>query len=207
MEDLNLEIITKRLKEFFKQEKGRNLTYLSVFLLVFSVFIIFIIRPTLKTAFYLRDKRESLKTANQQLSSVIEKIVQLNLDAERYRDDFDLLDQAVPSKMFIFSLFKQINSVFLENDLSIENAKVDRIILVRETQEKSAADQDLKELKINYVLQGDFNDLIKALKELRRQRRISIVYRINIDKEEDGFIESTEEAGIKMNVEIKSFFK
>ncbi len=203
---MTIEILTKRLKEFFRGEKGRNITYLSAFFLVFSVFILFIIRPTLKTAFELREKREALREVNKRFEKIINKIVQVNLDAERYRDDFDLLDQAVPSKMYIFSLFRQINSVLIENDLSIENATVDRIILVREGEAESP-EQDLKELTMNYVLRGEFNDLIKALKTLQKQRRIKIVYDISVEKQGQEDFLATGPANLEMKVTIKSFFK
>ncbi|GIW63122.1 MAG: hypothetical protein KatS3mg090_0948 [Patescibacteria group bacterium] len=220
MKDLSLEIISKKLKDLFKKEQNQNYAYLSAFFIVFSFFIVFIIRPTLKTAFELRDKRDSLLKEADRLRSIINNITQINIQAEKYRDDFDLLDEAVPDKMNIFSVFNQINAVFSSNNLKIISAEAGNIVLVgSDDKTKQESGSDLKEISFEYQLTGSFSNFLKAIEELRQQRRIKDISSLSVTKdyEEDSLYQqlledSTDSASLNQDtvniiVTVKSFFR
>ncbi|GIW63156.1 MAG: hypothetical protein KatS3mg091_849 [Patescibacteria group bacterium] len=222
MKDLSLELIAKKLKESFKKEQNQNYAYLSAFFIVFSFFVLFIIRPTLTIAFELRDKRDSLLKEAARLNLIINNITNINIQSEKYRDDFDLLDQAVPDKMNVFSVFNQINEVFKKHNIKIVSAEASNIVLVgsdNENSKETTEDSSLREITFVYQLTGSFANFLQAIEELRTQRRIKDIANFTITKEyeEDSLYlpllgQATDSAElaqdtVSITVGVKSFFR
>jgi len=80
------------LKSIFVKNTGN---YVSVifFLLIFSIFIIFAIRPSLTTAFSLKKEELDLKKVDKIYEEQISNIVSIQTQIEENREDLPLFNQ------------------------------------------------------------------------------------------------------------------
>lgn len=68
-------ITIRQVLEKLKSKKAKDYTHITIFFLVFSIFIVFAIRPSLVTAFSLRQQREDLERLDTQYENVVSNIV------------------------------------------------------------------------------------------------------------------------------------
>ena len=200
MSDITIEELIKNLKKFFKKEENKNYIYLSLFFIIFSFFLIFVIRPTLKSAFQAKIKRKELISTTSKLESVINKAVNLQIQAEKYREDFLLLYQALPESVKISQLVRDINQALQINGLRILRSEVSDIVLV------GGKGKGLKKVELQYTLSGKFSEFLKFLDVLENQRRIKLIDNLDITKIEQISNQATGEAKINVKFKIVSFF-
>ncbi len=200
MKDIPLEELVKHLKAFFKKEENKNYLYLSAFFFVFSFFLVFIIRPTLKSAFQSKVKREELAKATSQLEEVINKAITLQSEAEKYRDDFPLLYEAIPEEVNISQVMREITDAIRSNKLIIVNSSVSDIKLV------GGEKKGLKTVRLKYFLEGKFSDFLKFMKTLENQRRLKTIKQAIFLRKEEVEINATGEADVNIKLEIETYF-
>ncbi len=200
MKDVPVEELVKHVKDFFKKQENKNYLYLSVFFLIFSFFLIFIIRPTLKSAFQSKAKREELLKATTKLEEIINKSVVLQSEAEKYRDDFPLLFEAIPKEVNISQVMREVTNAVRENNLVIVNSSVSDIKLV------GGEDKGLKTVKLKYVLEGKFSDFLKFMKALENQRRLKTIRQASFLRKGEIEINATGEAVLNIKLEIETYF-
>lgn len=203
MGDVTIEELVENLKNIFKKEKNKNYLYFSFFFLTFSFFLAFVIRLTIKSAFESKSKKEQLTIAVDRLEKVINKAVELQTQAEHYREDFILLSQAVPDKVKIAEIMKQLEDSFKDSNLVLVNASVSNINLVHKDKENK---DKLKEVILDYTLEGKFSDYLKFLESIESQRRLKIIEESIFSREEELREISTGEAKLKIVLKVKTFF-
>ncbi len=200
MRDISLDELVRNLKSFFRKDENKNYLYLSIFFLVFSFFLFFVIRPTLKSAFKSRSKKEELLRATKRLEDVINKAVILQTEMEKYREDFDLLYEAIPERVKIAQVMRELEGAIREANLKVENASVSDINLVGKNK------KGLKEVNLDYSLKGSFSDYLDFLKKLNSQRRLKIIEESSFLREGEIAIGSSSEANLNIRLKIKAFF-
>jgi hypothetical protein len=203
MRDLTLEEFIKRVKAFFKKEENQRYLYLSLFLLAFSFFLGFVVRPTVKSAFEARIKKGELLRTTTQLEEYINKAVYLQSELEKYREDMALIYQALPEEARISSVMRDIATMLENNRLVVLDASISEIHLVGEEK------KDLKTIGLEYLLSGSFPNFLRFLRDLENQRRLKVVKSVSVIREKQGdIVVSTNESNLaspesNLNIKLK----
>src|SRR3989344_8082206 len=88
---MDLAVITKSI---FQKKRG-NYIFIIFFLLIFSIFIIFAIKPSLTTAFSLKKEELDLKRVDRIYEEKINSITSIQTQIEENRDNLPLLSHSI----------------------------------------------------------------------------------------------------------------
>lgn len=190
------------LKNLFKK-KTKDYLYTSLFFFISAFFILFAIKPSLEVAFRLNRKMIDLKKADAVYESAIEKLLRLQGDLEKFRDDFVYLDQALPVKIQIAKVLKDITDSLSQNQLLINRLTIADIKLIRGEKNKKG---ELNSILINLEVAGDFKNFYSFLKDINNQRRLKTINNVSISKSSKANPLATGSAKLKINLSLKSYF-
>lgn len=117
----------KKIVALLQDKKIQNYSFLIVFFIVFSFFIIFAIRPNLLTAFNLQKELQDLKLQSRQFESQIQQIVTYQTVLEQYRDDLLLLDEAVPPSPEIAKVIEDVRQSATDSGVLVDSLSVESV--------------------------------------------------------------------------------
>ncbi|HRN69696.1 MAG TPA: hypothetical protein PLS49_00800, partial [Candidatus Woesebacteria bacterium] len=109
------------------EEKVQNYSFSIGFLLIFSLFVYFAIRPNLVTAFNLEKEKQDLRLQNRKYEEQILQIVNYQSTIEEYRDKLYLLDEAVPSSPAVTKIINDVKKSASESGILLTSVTVDEI--------------------------------------------------------------------------------
>lgn len=183
-----------------QEEKVQNYSYSIGFLLVFSLFVYFAIRPNLVTAFNLEKEKQTLKEQNKEYEEQILLIVEYQSAIEEYRDSFHLLDEAIPPTANITKVVDDIRSSASGAGIDLTSITVDSIEFTPDVQQY----EEVYDFNITTGGKVQIAQLDAFLQGLANQRRIKSVDSLQITRtESDG---DQIEAGYIINVTIKGYY-
>lgn len=191
---INKELIIKNLS---KQRK-RDYTYAISFLLIFSFFIIFAIKPSINTAVALRKNLDELKKTDALYDREIEKIIKLQKTLEVIREDLSLLSDAIPESSKTNDLIIDIKETIVKNNLKLDNMNIAEVYLKEKNSEKKT-----KKLIINLEANGNFKNLLLFIGNIENQRRLKVINTIILNKDS---ISASNSANIKANFNLEGYY-
>lgn len=151
-------------------KKTIDYTYTILFLIIFSFFIFFVIRPNLLSIFQANKKIDDLRRDNNFLEKQVQNLVSIQSSLEANRDDISVLGEAISKMPQVNKLLEDLNSSIKDNNLVI-----DKLTIVDINLKKSQKEDTLKSVVFNVILKGSFDDFVKLTKDLYSQRRIKMV--------------------------------
>src|SRR3989338_6635584 len=121
-------------KSIFVKKTG---SYISIifFLLIFSIFIIFAIRPSLTTAFSLKKEEADLKKVDKVYEDNINNIVLIQTQMEENRNDLPLFSQSISEYPEVNKIIEDIKKIADKNSFIINKASIVDINLSSTNQE------------------------------------------------------------------------
>ncbi|OGK35855.1 hypothetical protein A3A93_01220 [Candidatus Roizmanbacteria bacterium RIFCSPLOWO2_01_FULL_38_12] len=173
---------SKKILDQLKDQKIQNYSYNIFFFIIFAFFLVFAIRPNLMTAFNLQKELQDLKLKSQEFEVEIQKIVDYQTKVEQYRDQFYLLDEALPASPAVAKVFEDLrksatDSAVILNSINVEEVKI-------KSEEKL---EGLKGYNMTLNAQSDIFGLQNFLNALTDQRRIKTIENLEISKDsQDG---------------------
>jgi len=186
-------------KNILYLKKFEQYFYFSLFFLVATFFVVFVIRPNLRQIIFANQKLDQLKRIDNQYNRLLERIITFQTDLELHRDDLLLIDQAITNSPQINKAITQIEALIGKNNLSIDSISVNNVDLKSELKES-----EVQTLKINLILEGDYENFRRFLTDISNQRKIKIIDNFLIEKEST-LIQSTAPANLKIQLQINSF--
>jgi Tfp pilus assembly protein PilO len=186
-------------KNILYLKKFEQYFYFSLFFLVATFFMIFVIRPNLRQLFFANQKLDQLKKIDEKYNRLLERIIKFQNDLESHRDDLLLIDQAITDSPQINKAINQIEALISKNNLSINSMSVSNVDLKSELKLS-----ETQTLKINLILEGDYENFRKFLTDISNQRKIKIVDNFLIEKESN-LNQSTASANLKIQLQVNSF--
>src|SRR5574340_819007 len=108
-------------KSIFTKKTG-DYTFTIMFFLIFSMFIIFAIKPSLTTAASLKKEEEDLEKIDAVYEKKIIAIATIQQAMEANRNDFFLLGQAISSYPKVNKMIEDIKSVADQNSFTVQKA-------------------------------------------------------------------------------------
>jgi Tfp pilus assembly protein PilO len=190
-------VTLKQIVEQLKSKKAKDYTYLTFFFLIFSIFIIFAIRPSLVTAFSLRQQRADLAKLDFQYENVVSNIVVNQSTLENLRDKLYLTDDAFPPGALINKLVSDIESAGAANSITYINENIGEVDLVQKTGNKSQA------VLINVEATCTFDDLLNFIQGISSQRRLKLIKQLSIAKDTE---EASESSQLKVLMQIEGYY-
>ncbi len=151
-------------------KKTIDYTYTILFLIIFSFFIFFVIRPNLLSIFQANKKIDNLMRDDTFLEKQIQNLVSIQSSLEVNRDNLSVLGEAISKMPQVNKLLEDLNSSIKDNNLVI-----DKLTIVDINLKKSQKEDTLKSVVFNVILKGSFDDFVKLTKDLYSQRRIKMV--------------------------------
>ncbi len=177
-------------------KKVRDYTFTTLFFLIFSIFIMFAIRPSLISIFSLKKEEEDLKKINSLYNEKILIVTEVQSQIEKNRDYLPLLNEAV-------STYPQVNKLIED----IKNEAERNTFLIKKT---TISDVDLstvgkKNLEVvEVIIEGEsaFDDLLKLTQGLFNQRRLKTIKKVVIASNP----ESTTSSQLKITLNVEGYY-
>lgn len=173
MEDKNLNL--KKIIKSLSDKNVRDYLYISVFFILFSIFVFFAIKPALTTAFSLIKEESELKEKNLTYQRAISDANKNLYILEEFRDKLYLIDESISNSPQINKVVDDIGNANNINLLTLKNIfvseKIDYIDLRK---------NNFKEVRVNLETQGDFAKVVNMIKDINLQRRLKLINRIDI---------------------------
>lgn len=188
------------LKQLLKQittKKAKDYSFASLFFLVFSIFVFFAIRPSLVTAFSLKQEEEQLAALDSRYESVISKIVEIQSSFETHRDDLHLFSEAIPRRPNMNELIGDVENATATNSVTIEKFNSGEVNLVDKSKGK------LQSTTFNIEATSSFENLLKSIEEVYNQRRLKKIRKFEITRQKS---EASGSAGLKFQLEVEGFY-
>ena len=179
-------------------KKVKDYTFTIAFFIVFSFFIVFAIRPNLSSVVTLNEQLTQLNTLDQQYESTITKIINLQTLIEQNRENFYLLDDALPSTPQVNKVIDDIKRNASESGMAIDKMEVQEISL-----KEDASKNKMKTLSVLMESSASFENIKQFIDTLIKQRRLKNIQSLNLIKESS---ESSESSKLKIKLEIGGFY-
>jgi Tfp pilus assembly protein PilO len=183
-----------KLKDIFTK-KTSDYTFAILFLMIFSGFIMFAIRPSITTAFSLKKEETDLDKIDKLYESKIMDIASIQSQIEDNREDLHLLDDAVSQYPEVNKMVEDIKTIADKNNFSIKKANIADVDL---TVTKKNID------KVSLVVEGktNFDDFTVFMNDLHSQRRLKTVNKVIISRD----LESTGSGSLRVVITIDGYY-
>lgn len=182
------------LKSIFNQ-KTQDYTFAILFFIVFSVFIIFAISPSLKTAFGLKKEESDLTKVDTLYEEKIINITEIQSQVEENRDSLPLLNQAISQNPEVNKMFDDVKTIADKNSFTITKANIAEVNL-RQTTKK------IDKLSLNIEGKTSFDNFLGFMSDLFIQRRLKMVNNLSISQDKD----STSSSQLNVVLTIDGFY-
>ncbi len=191
--------LVKQLEATLTSKKTQNYSYVIIFLIIFSIFIIAAIKPALTTAFSLQKEEVELTKLDAKYEEAILSIVNTQSLIEEVRDDLPLYDAALPDRPNVNTLLNDIQIAADENNITPTSINVGEVNL------KQIGGVKVKTLKITMETSSSFDNLRGFANTLIDQRRLKAIDSFKIEKKEKSK-GSTESAELKLSLEVEGLY-
>lgn len=188
---MNLKVISKSI--FGK--KSIEYVYIIFFLLIFSIFIFFAIKPSLTTAFSLRKEELDLKKIDKIYEEKISNIILIQTQMEENRDNLLFLRQSIPEHPEVYKIVEDIKKIADKNFLTINKANIVDINFSETNKEKQNV-----ELKMEATV--SFENLREFIADTFSQRRLKLIDNLIINRDK----ESSDSGNLKVILTIHGYY-
>jgi len=182
------------LKSIFEKKSGDKI-YIIFFLLIFSIFIIFAIKPSLTTAYSLKKEEMDLMKIDKVYEGKINNITLIQTQIEENRDNLPLLNQSISEQPEVNKIIEDIKKIADKNFLVINKATIIDINFSKTNKEK-------QNVKLQIEVTTSFNNLRQFMRDMLDQRRLKLIDNLVINRDK----ESTNSGNLKVDLIINGFY-
>lgn len=182
-------------KKIFSQ-KTSNYTFAILFFLIFSAFIIFAIKPSLTVVASLKKEELDLKRIDSVYEEIVTQMVKTQTFMEENRDRLPLLREALPDRPSVNKIIDDIKNVSSDSSLIVKKTTVSEVNL------KSDNKKDLNKLHLALEANASFENTLKFIQELFKQRRLKTIQEIKINGEK----KASPDGQLKIEMQIDGYY-
>lgn len=182
-------------KDIFSK-KVTDYTFAILFFLIFSIFIVFAIRPSLTTVFSLKKEEADLKKIDSLYEERILSVVVIQSQMEENRDYLPLLNQAISSSPQVNKMIDDIKEAADKNSFLIKKATVSDVNLFTSNK------KNLETVKASVEATASFEEFLRFMESLFAQRRLKTIKKIAIASD----TESTTSAQLKITLDVEGYY-
>lgn len=188
---MDLSLISKSIFE----KKRSNSMYVIFFLLIFSIFIIFAIKPSLTTAYSLKKEEIDLTKVDQVYEEKISNITLIQTQIEENREDLPLLSQAISEQPEVNKIIEDVKKTADKNSITINKATIVDINFSKTNKEK-------QNVKLQMEATANFGNLKMFIGDIFAQRRLKLIDNLIINKDQ----ESSASGNLKVTLTINGYY-
>lgn len=182
------------LKSVFEKKSG-DYIFIVFFLLIFSIFIIFAIKPSLTTAYSLKKEEKDLTKIDKVYEEKISSISLIQSLMEENRDNLPLLNQSISEQPEVNKIIEDIKKIADKNFITINKASIVDINLSQTNKEK-------QNVKLKMETTANFENLRQFIADIFSQRRLKLINDLSINRDK----ESSGSGNLKVNLTIDGYF-
>ena len=179
-------------------KKIKDYTYAVLFFVVFSFFILAVIKPNLSMIFELQNEREKLKLLDKNYTDKITQIVAIQTAYEDIRSDLHFLNESLPQVPQINQIVSDIDQTASASGIDLNGLNINEINL-----KNSTSSQEKKSVLVALEMSSGFTELKKFISLLYLQRRIKSIENIQVSKD---IKSSSESARLIIRMTLNIFY-
>lgn len=168
--------------------------YAIAFFIIFSFFVVGIVRPNISTVFELRQKYIDLKAANEQYTKTISDLTRLQLILASRQDDLSLLSEAVPSQVYVSKIIDDLALVSEAPTISLPKFELGSADKSKQIPTKTAPGQQIgpkptvQTYKVRVQVSGPYDHVREAYEKIHNQRRLKTIsgFALSVDSRATG---------------------
>jgi len=187
------------LKNTLLTKKTTDYTFTVLFLVIFSVFIVFAIKPSLTTAFSLKKEEKDLLKVDKLYEDQIISIATIQSLMEENRSDIPLLYQSISTSPQVNKMVDDIQQAAGKSSFLIKKASIGEVSLF---QSKKKITQSLK---VTIEGESSFDNFSKFTEELFNQRRLKTIQKVIISRGIGEDI-ATQSAQLKIKLDVEGYY-
>ena len=201
-EELIQKVMNKKVKDY---------TFVVFFFLIFSVFVFFAIRPNILTAINLQNELNELRFQDEQYERTILNIVDYQTILETTRDEFYLLEDAVPASPRLYGMVENVQKAASVSGAVINDIQVSEVQFKAEEVEKKSNGKrknDTSELSansyiVNFNLEGNLQQTQSFIRTILDQRRLKTFETITLSTSQSN---ASQEAEFNVAIQLEGYY-
>ena len=186
--------LNKILKSVFIK-KNADYLFIIFFLLIFSIFIVFAIKPSLTTAYSLKKEELDLTKIDLVYEEKINNITSIQTQIEQNRDNLPLLNQALSEQPEVNKIIEDVKRSADKNQIIINKASIIDINFSKTNKEK-------QDVKLKMEVTTSFPNFRQFMTEILEQRRLKLINELTMSRDK----ESTSSGNLKISVTIDGYY-
>ncbi|KXK12042.1 MAG: Pilus assembly protein, PilO [Microgenomates bacterium OLB23] len=196
-----------------KERKVQDFSYAILFFARFVIFLLFfVIRPVLAIAVALRREGQDLERINKVYEDNIAKVLQLQADLEHVRPKSYLLNEALPENPKVDVLIGDVRKAAAEENITLEAVAIAGLQLkgtAEGKKEETAQNGVVRGVKIDITIAGSYEDAVRFVQAIARQRRIKTIESVEIAKDvvkDPKATGSASPAAVKLKMNVQAYY-
>lgn len=188
-------------------QKGQDYSqqiYLIGFFIVFMIMIIFIVRPTINTYIIKNKELQDIVHLSSEYQKVISNLTTLQGILESNRDEFGMLDQAIPQNIYMYQLTQDVRNSFLKYTPTRSYSFPSYVISIPDSKDSVKSKSELKPYKILVNVSGSYPTMRSVLEQILNQRRVKTVKTLMLSRPVGE--SASESANLEMKMEIEAYY-
>lgn len=181
-------------------KKATDYTFTILFFLIFSLFILFAIKPSLTTAVSLKKEESDLKIIDSKYESNIINIVSVQSLMEEHREKLPLLTDAISDHPQVNKMIDDIKKASDQTAFVIKKAGIEEVSLL-DTKNKK-----LQTLLLTIEGSSDFDILMKFIQSLSNQRRLKTIEKIVITNSGNLESQASSSGQLKVIMNVEAYY-
>lgn len=181
-------------------KKTTDYTFTVVFLLIFSVFIVFAIRPSLTTAFSLKKEEIDLTKVDKLYEDQIINIAMIQSLIEENRNNLPLLYQAVSTSPQVNKMVDDIQQAADKSKFVIKKANIGEVNLAQPNKKA------IQSMKVTVEGEGTFDNFTSFTSEIFNQRRLKTVQKAIVSRGVGDDKMASQSAILKFKLDVEGYY-
>lgn len=191
-------MVTFNISKKIFTKKATDYSFTILFFLIFSLFILFAIKPSLTTAVSLKKEESDLKLIDTKYENNIVNIASVQSLMEENREELPLLTDAISDHPQVNKMIDDIKKASDQTSFVLTKAGIGEVNLLDTKNNK------LQTLLLTIEGSSDFDSLMKFIQSLSNQRRLKTIQKMTITPSNslDGQVASSSgQLKVIMNIE------
>ena len=168
----------KDLVEKIKDKKVQDYSLTIIFFILFAFFVFFAIRPNVLTAFNLRKELAELRLKDKQFEDTILKIIEYQTILSANRDNFYLLDEALPKTPQVYKVIDDVSETASASSVITTRISAEEIPIFGEKNNVR-----MKSYAVTMSASASTDSLKAFIVNLPKQRRLKSIKNLDITRD------------------------
>lgn len=188
----------KIIKKIQVNNQLKDYTYFTLFFLISSFFIFFVIKPSMLMAFSLRERLNRLSKIDKEYEKSIINIIDIQNQLINAREHLNILELSLPSKPETKKIVDFLDKVASEEASIVKNLSISSLDLINKK-------ENLNSFNFYLELESNFSSIQRIIEKILNNRRLIDIKKLTISKIRFNQ-DSTQEAKLRLELILESYY-